>query len=49
MRKIVVLLALAGLLAGCATNGAQWQTPACIPGDHGGPPACQQKTYLLAF
>lgn len=48
MRKIVACLALAGVLAGCA-NSAQWQTPACIPGDPGGPPACQQKAYLLAF
>lgn len=48
MRKFIACLLLAGSLAGCANSG-QWQTPACIPGDPGGPPACQQKTYLLAF
>lgn len=48
MRKIIVCLGLAGMLAGCASSG-QWETPGCIPGDPGGPPACQQKAYLLAF
>lgn len=47
MRRILAV-AIACLMAGCASDAPR-QTGGCIPGDPAGPPACQAKTYLMAF